>query len=30
VVSQVGPPTRMVTNIMLGFAMLDCFFNQTH
>jgi len=30
VVGRVGPPTHMVTHIMLEFAMLCCFFNQTH
>jgi len=29
-VSQVSPPTCMVTHIMLGFAMLGYFFNQIH
>jgi len=30
VVGRIGPPTRMVTHIMLDFAMLGYFFNQTH
>jgi len=30
VVSRVGPPTRMVTHIMLGFAMLGYFILTKH
>jgi len=29
-VSRVGPPTRMVTHIMLGFAMLGYFILTKH